>query len=157
MDRTDARLVLALVDDPRATVLSLAQRLGLSRNTVQARLARFDERGVLASLERRVDPAAIGYPLTAFITITVVQQRLDDVAASLREIPEVLEVVGVSGAVDVLVRAAGRDAEDLYRVAGRILAIDGVERTETALAMRQMLDYRVAPLLHRIVAGATGD
>lgn len=150
MDRTDARLLLELAVDPRATGIALAQRLGLSRNTVQARLARFDERGVLGSFERRIDPAAIGYPLTALITVTVVQQRLDEVAASLSRIPEVLEIVGISGAVDMLVRVVARDADDLYRIAGQALAIDGVERTETALVMRQMLDYRVSPLLERI-------
>jgi DNA-binding Lrp family transcriptional regulator len=151
MDRTDIRLLLELVDDPRATIMALAQRLGLSRNTVQARLARFDQRDVLTSFERRVNPAAIGYPLTASIAVTVVQQRLDDVAASLSEVPEVLEILGMSGAVDMLVRVAARDAEDLYRIAGRILATDGVDRTETALVMRNMLDYRTAPLLHHML------
>ncbi len=71
LDSTDARLLLTLGDDPRATVLSLAELVGLSRNTVQARLARFDERAVLTPFEQRVDPAALGYPMTAFINITV--------------------------------------------------------------------------------------
>jgi DNA-binding Lrp family transcriptional regulator len=48
LDATDARLLLALSADPRATVLSLAQQLGLARNTVQTRLARLESGGVLA-------------------------------------------------------------------------------------------------------------
>jgi hypothetical protein len=52
------------------------------------------------------------------------------------------------GAADLLVRVASRDADDLYRVAGQVLATNGVERTETALVMREMVSYRVAPLLH---------
>jgi len=157
MDRTDARLLRALVEDPRATIMALAQRLALSRNTVQARLTRLDQRGVLASFERRINPDAIGYPLTAFITITLTQQHLDDVAVSLSEIPEVLEVLGISGAVDMLVRVAARDADDLYRIAGHILAIHGVERTETSLVMRHMLDYRITPLLNRISQPTAGQ
>ena len=152
MDRTDARLLLALIRDPRATVMSLAGHLSLARNTVQSRMSGFDQRRVLGSFERRIEPQAIGYPLTALITVVVVQQRLDEVADSLSRIPEVLEVVGVSGAIDLLVRAAARDADDLYRIAGQVLATGGVERTETALIMRQLLDYRVAPLLHRIAS-----
>src|SRR5438309_2058174 len=150
MDWIDGQLLLALVDEPRATVLSLAQKLGLSRNTVQSRLGRFEERGVLASFERRVDPAAIGYPLTAFITVTVTQQLLDDVADRLSRIPEILEVLGMSGPTDLLVRVAARDADDLYRIAGQVLSTEGVDRTETSLVMRHMLDYRVAPLLRRL-------
>jgi DNA-binding Lrp family transcriptional regulator len=150
VDGTDAKLLLALIRDPRATVLSLAQQVGLSRNTVQSRLGRFDDQGVLASFERRIEPAALGYPLTAFITVTVIQQRLDEVATALAAIAEVLEVFGVSGAADLLVRVAARDADDLYRIAGTILAIAGVERTETALVMRPLVTYRCSPLLRRL-------
>lgn len=150
MDRTDARLLLALIDDPRATAVSLATTLGLSRNTVQARLTRLEKGGVLASFERRIEPDAIGYPLVAVISVTVMQQRLDEVAGQLSAIPEVLEIIGISGSVDLLVRVAAHDGDDLYRIAGQVLASDGVVRTETALVMRQLLDYRLAPLLHRI-------
>jgi DNA-binding Lrp family transcriptional regulator len=60
MDATDARLLLALIDDPRGTVLSLAYKIGLSRNTVHTRLARFDEEKLLAGFERRIDARALG-------------------------------------------------------------------------------------------------
>lgn len=149
-DALDARLLLALSGQPRATTLGLAETTGASRNTVQARLNRFDERGVLRSFEHRIDPAALGYPLTAFITIIVRQQDLDAVGDSLAQVPEVLEVYGLSGPVDLLARVVAIDADDLYRIAGKILATPGVERTETALTMRSMVEYRVAPLLDRV-------
>jgi DNA-binding Lrp family transcriptional regulator len=150
VDATDARLLLALTESPRATVLALAERTGLSRNTVQARLAGLEARGVLASFERRIDPAALGYPLTAFVMVRVTQRMLDEVAAALREVPEVLEVLGLSGSTDLLVRVAARDADDLYRIAGQLLATDGVERTTTSLVMRTLVDQRTTPLLERI-------
>jgi DNA-binding Lrp family transcriptional regulator len=150
VDATDARLLLALTESPRATVLALAERTGLSRNTVQARLAGLEARGVLASFERRIDPAALGYPLTAFVMVRVTQRMLDEVAAALREVPEVLEVLGLSGSTDLLVRVAARDADDLYRIAGQLLATGGVERTTTSLVMRTLVDQRTTPLLERI-------
>jgi DNA-binding Lrp family transcriptional regulator len=149
-DALDARLLAALASTPRATNLALAETAGVSRNTVQARLNRFDEQGLLRSFEHRIDPAALGYPLTAFILITVRQQKLDQVGDALARVPEVLEVYGLSGPVDLLARVVATDADDLYRIAGQILATPGVERTETALTMRQMVDYRVGPLLDRI-------
>lgn len=148
-DPLDARVLLALNAQPRATTLALAETTGVSRNTVQARLTRLDDRGVLRSFEHRIDPAALGYPLTAFITIIVRQQQLDEVGEALAEVPEVLEVFGMSGQIDLLARVVARDADDLYRIAGQILATSGVERTETALTMRRMVDYRVGPLLER--------
>ncbi|MHA6620919.1 Lrp/AsnC family transcriptional regulator [Pseudonocardia sp. DLS-67] len=153
VDATDARLLLALAESPRATVLALAERTGLSRNTVQARLAGLESRGVVTSFERRVEPAALGYPLTAFVMVQVTQRLLGEVAAALREVPEVLEVLGLSGPTDLLVRVAARDADDLYRIAGQLLATDGVERTTTSLVMRTLVEHRVAPLLERVTGG----
>ncbi|WP_277068873.1 Lrp/AsnC family transcriptional regulator [Saccharomonospora viridis] len=148
VDEVDAKLLLELTRHPRATTLALADRVGISRNTAQSRLTRL-EGSTLDSFERRIPPASLGYPLTAFITAQVTQRRLDEVAEALAEIPEVLEVHGISGPVDLLIHVVARDADDLYRIAGRILAIPGIERTNTSLVMRRLVDYRITPLLRR--------
>ncbi|MGF6885169.1 DNA-binding Lrp family transcriptional regulator [Nocardia sp. GAS34] len=152
VDALDARILDALSVDPRATVLALAGSTGLSRNTVQARLAKFDKQGVLRTFERRIDPAALGYPLDAVIMTRVVQRALSAIAVALEDIPEVTEVQGLSGVTDLLVHVVARDADDLYRIAGRILDIDGVEQTTTALVMRQLMEYRVRPLVRRLAS-----
>lgn len=152
LDTLDAKILMALTADPRATVLALSHQVGASRNTVQARLARLTRREALTSFERRIKPSALGYRLTAFITTTVTQRSLNDVAAALRDVPEVVEVFGLSGQVDLLVRVVAIDADDLYRIAGQILATPGVERTNTALVMREMVEYRLTPLLRRMAA-----
>jgi DNA-binding Lrp family transcriptional regulator len=156
VDATDARLLQALADDPRATVVALAERLRLARNTVQARLARLEARGVLTDFAHRIDPAALGHPLRAYITTRVDQRRLDEVSAALARVPEVIEVVGLAGDDDLLVQVVAADADTLYRVAGHVLAVDGVERTSTALVMRHLVPFRLAPLLERIAGDASG-
>ncbi|MFB9467011.1 Lrp/AsnC family transcriptional regulator [Streptomyces cinereospinus] len=153
IDSTDARLLLALAAHPRATAVALAEQTGLSRNTVQTRLTALERTRAVGPFERRVSPAALGYPLTAFVTTQVVQRRLDEVAAALAAIPEVLQVHGLTGDSDLLVHVVATDAEHLYRIAGQILDHPGVERTNTALVMRQLVDYRIAPLLRRTAAG----
>lgn len=150
LDQTDARLLRALSDQPRATTIALAERLGISRNTVQARLSRLERDGLLESFERRIPPRTLGYPLSAYVTTQVTQRRLDEVGAALAAIPEVLQVQGISGQTDLMVQVVATDGDDLYRVAGEILAIPGVERTSTALVMRELVDYRITPLLRRL-------
>ncbi len=153
VDATDARLLLALAEDPRATVMALSQRLGLARNTVQARLSRLETGGVLAPFDRRIRPEALGHPLGAYVTVQVVQRSLADVAEALADIPEVLEVTGLSGVTDLLVHVAARDADDLWRITEQVLAIPGVQRTDTALALRRFVEHRVGPLLERAARG----
>ena len=149
VDAVDARILLELAEHPRATTLAIAGRVGISRNTAQSRLARLEGSGALEPFEYCISPAALGYPLAAFITAQVTQRRLDEVAVALADVPEVLQVQGISGPVDLLIQVVARDADDLYRIAGQVLAIPGVERTNTALVMRKLVDYRIAPLLHR--------
>ncbi|HEV7169134.1 MAG TPA: Lrp/AsnC family transcriptional regulator [Micrococcaceae bacterium] len=149
LDGTDTRLLMALAKDPRRTVVALAQKLGLSRNTVQARMAALEKKNVFLSFERRINPAALGYPLMAFISVHVQQQKLAALAQSLAEIPEVLEAYGLTGPADLLVRVVSTDAEDLFRINGKILACDGVERTDTSLAMGELVPFRLEPLLLR--------
>jgi DNA-binding Lrp family transcriptional regulator len=156
VDATDARLLLALAEDPRATVMALSQRLGLARGTVQARLTRLETGGVLAPFDRRVRPEALGFPLTAYITVTVVQRGLADVSDALARIPEVLEVTGLSGVADLLVEVAARDADDLWRITEQVLGIPGVQRTDTALALRRFVDHRTTPLV-LLAAGEAGE
>jgi DNA-binding Lrp family transcriptional regulator len=149
LDPTDAHILLRLAHDARTPVVALSDDLGLARNTVHSRLLKM-ERGALHSYERRVDLVALGYPIRAFVSVRVRQDRLDAVGESLSRIPEVLEVVGVTGDRDLHVDVVARDADDLYRVAGAILAVPGVRRTSTAFAMRTLVSYRVAPLLRRL-------
>ena len=149
VDATDARLLLALAEDPRASVMALSQRLGLARNTVQARLARLESNDVLAPLDRRIRPEALGYRLGAYVTVQVTQRSLTEVSEALAEIPEVLEVIGLSGSADLLVHVVARDADDLWRISERLLAIPGVQRIDTALALRRFVDHRLGPLLER--------
>ncbi|MEF3404203.1 Lrp/AsnC family transcriptional regulator [Agromyces sp. CCNWLW203] len=148
-DAVDKALLTALAPDPRATVVALADRLGLSRNTVQARMARLEASGAFLSFERSMDPAPLGYPIEAFVSVHVRQKLLGEVVDEIGRIPEVIQAHGLSGSIDLLVRVVCRDAHDLFRIDGEILAIDGVERTETSLAMGELIPYRLAPLLER--------
>lgn len=149
LDATDTRLLSALAQDPRRTVVALAQKLGLSRNTVQARMSQLEKKHAFLSFERRINPVSLGYPLMAFISVHVQQQKLGSLAEELAAVPEILEGYGLTGSADLLLRVVALDAEDLFRINGKILACDGVERTDTALAMGELIPFRIQPLLDR--------
>ncbi len=109
---------------------------------------------MLTSFERTIKPEFLGYPLRAFVLTNVKQRLLGEVAAALTEVPEVVEVQGLSGVADLLIQVVARDADDLYRVAGHILGIRGVKRTNTALVMRDLVDFRLTPLIERVIDDA---
>ncbi len=147
LDAVDLDLLRALSADPRATVVALAEKLGLSRNTVQARMSRLERGGVFLSFERTLSAEALGFPIEAFLQVTVRQAELPAIREDLAKVPEVLQAHGLSGQVDLLVRVACRDTQHLFDTDARILAIEGVERTETSLVMGEVIGYRVGPLM----------
>jgi DNA-binding Lrp family transcriptional regulator len=147
LDRVDLELLVALSEDPRTTVVALAERLRLSRNTIQARMARLEQTGVFESYERSFSTEVLGFPLQAFISIGVRQTELPRIIAELSRVPEIVQAHGLSGSIDVLARVACRDARHLFDTDARILSIEGVERTETSLAMGEVIPFRVAGLI----------
>jgi DNA-binding Lrp family transcriptional regulator len=148
-DAIDRALLEALTEDPRGSYVALAERLGLSRNTVQAHMTQLEASGAFLPFDRRINPEPLGYPLTAYITVTVQQKALAAIVEHIAAIPEVLQAVGMSGASDLMVQVVCTDAHDLFRIDGEILAIDGVERTETSLSMGDLIPFRMGPLLRR--------
>jgi DNA-binding Lrp family transcriptional regulator len=149
LDKVDLQLLLALCADPHSSFVGLAHTLGLSRNTVQARMTRLEESHVFLDFDRRISLAALGYPLTAFIEVYIEQKRAAEIIAEFTLIPEIVQAHGMSGAADLLVRVACADAEDLFRIDRTILACDGVQRTETSLAMGELIPFRATPLIER--------
>ena len=117
---------------------------------MQARLARWDQEKVLAPIDRCVSPRDLGYPLKAFITAVVDQH--DSTTSSPRWRPSLRSPrsPGCQGAADLLIGVVATDADDLYRVAGLVLAVPGVERTTMSVAMHEVVAYRTRPLLEQL-------
>ena len=148
MDELDARLLTLLTHHPRIGVLECARRLGVARGTVQARLDKLTARGVIQGFGPQVSPAAIGFGVTAFITLEIRQRTGHDaVAEHLAGIPEVLEAHTVTGEGDLLCRVVARSNADLQRVIDQIVAYQGIERASTHIALAEQLPYRVLPLV----------
>lgn len=152
VDPIDARILLALDDDPDATILALARSLGIARNTVHARIRRMTEAGVIEGFGRRVDPAALGYDLVAFVSIALSQSTADRAIEGLQVLPEVVEIHATTGEADLLVKVVARDTQDLHRVTNAMLGIQGVVRTNTTISLVEVMPMRSRSLLQGIAA-----
>src|SRR5215467_11113886 len=108
IDALDARIILALDDDPDATILALSRALGIARNTVHARLRRLAAEGALKPFSQRLDLAALGYELLAFISLSVSQTDPGIVTGLLR-LPEVISAHYTTGDADILLQVVAKD------------------------------------------------
>lgn len=150
IDVLDARILEAFTEDPALGVLGASRQLGVARGTVQARLDRLVARGVIRSFAPQVDPAALGYPVTAFCTLEIRQGRgHGPVVEHLSAIPEVLEAHTITGSGDLLVRVVARDNPDLQRVIDRVVDDSHVIRASTAISLATRIEHRTLPLVRQ--------
>ena len=148
IDGLDARLIALLTAQPRIGVLECARRLRVARGTVQARLDKLSERGVIRGYGPDIAPAALGYGVTAFVTLEISQRYgHDPVAAHLGDIPEVLEAHTITGSGDILCRIVARSNADLQRVIDLVVGYEGIVRASTIIALAELIPYRVLPLV----------
>ena len=156
IDALDADIVALFAAEPRIGVLEASRRLRVARGTVQSRLIRLESSGVVRSWGPEIDPAALGYPVTAFVTLEIRQGGgHDPVRDHLASIPEVLEVHTVTGPGDLWCRVVARSNADLQRVLDAVVAYAGIERSSTMITLASQIDYRVVPLVTAAGAGAT--
>jgi DNA-binding Lrp family transcriptional regulator len=152
VDRLDAQLLALLAAEPRIGVLECSRRLRVARGTVQARLDKLQARGVIRSFGPELDPAALGFTVTAFVTLEIRQSGgHDPVAAHLSAIPEVLEAYTITGSGDLLCRIVARSNADLQRVIDQIVSHPGIVRAVTNIALAEQVRHRVLPLVESAV------
>ena len=146
-----AQILELFAAEPRVGVLEASRRLGVARGTVQSRLDRIGADGVVRGFGPELDPAAMGYPVTAFLTLEI-RQGLghEAVAVHLAAIPEVLEAHTITGGRDLLVRVVARSNADLQRVIDQSWTTMRRAGT-TTIALDTEVPHRTEPLVE--VAG----
>jgi DNA-binding Lrp family transcriptional regulator len=161
VDDLDSRLIDLFATDPRVGVLEASRRLGVARGTVQARLDRLAASGVVTGWGPDLSPEALGYPVTAFLTLEIRQEASGGghvaVAEHLAEIPEVLEAHTITGAGDLWVRMVARSNADLQRVIDDVLDDPRIVRASTVIALATQVPYRVLPLARSVAAAQRRD
>jgi Lrp/AsnC family transcriptional regulator, leucine-responsive regulatory protein len=115
-DRTNRQLLGELQRDARLSLAELGRRVGLSSPAVAERLQRLEREGVILGYEARLDPRALGYPLTAVIRVRPAPRQLHKVAELAVETPEVVECRRVTGDDCYVMTAHVRSVEHLEEV-----------------------------------------
>jgi Lrp/AsnC family leucine-responsive transcriptional regulator len=146
----DIKALKLLMREGRATWADLGQRLGLSAPSAADRIHKLERRGVIRGYAALVDAASVGYPLTAYVSVSLASHR--DRAAFLRGIEkmeQVSECHHVSGDDDYLLKVRCRGTLDLDHLLAKELKDKlGVARTRTTIVLstaKESVRVPVAP------------
>lgn len=144
MDELDRRLVTALRANARASYAELGRTVGLSGPSVQERIRRLEERGVLTAYNARVEPSALGLDVTAFVGL-LLSDTADQtaVAGRLDAVEEIEDCWYVAGDESYLVKVRVHNVGALEDLLGRLLRIEGIARTRTTLVLSTKWEGRL--------------
>lgn len=135
LDPTDLALLALLREDARTPTAVLARTLKLSRTTVQSRMERLQRQRVISGYTVTVPDALEAGLVRAHVLITLAPKRSAAIEVALRKIAEVRVLHSVSGPFDLIAIVAATSIGELDALIDRIGALDGVERTTSAIVL----------------------
>ena len=140
LDATDRELLALLRENARAATADLARKLNLSRTTVQSRMERLQRQRVIAGYTIVVPDELEASLVRAHVLITLVPKQSGAIEQALRKIPEVRVLHSVSGPFDLIAIVAATSIGELDALIDRIGALDGVERTTSAIVLSTRIE-----------------
>lgn len=140
MDDVDQHLLARLRENARAPVAELARSLGLSRTTVQSRLARLERTGVVAGYAVRLSEAAERGLIHAYVMLTIEPKKAAAVTSAMRSLAGVRRLQSVSGPFDLIAAIEAPSVERMDELIDEIGALSGVERTNSSIVLSTKFD-----------------
>jgi DNA-binding Lrp family transcriptional regulator len=135
----DRQLLSALREDGRASVASLARKLGVARATVNSRLDRLLTSGTIVGFTARVRDEVDPLAIRAVTLIEVEGRSANKVIRELRGFPEITALHTTNGGWDLVAELATENLGGFDNVLGRIRNVDGIVNSETSLLLSSVL------------------
>jgi Lrp/AsnC family leucine-responsive transcriptional regulator len=146
----DKTLLRALQRDGRSTNAELSAIAHMSESACLRRVKALEQAGVIERYAAIVNPAAVGRPLTVFVTLSLVsqaQEALADFERAVATVPDVQECHLMAGTSDYILRVAVSDVDGLERLHSQVLTrLPGVARVVSSLVLRSVVRRASLPL-----------
>lgn len=120
LDEIDKNILANLQKDTRLSYAELGRRVGLTTPAVIERVRKLEDAGVITAYRAEIDLARIGYPITAFIRMSITGIDYSHIIEVARDSPEVLECHRGTGGDSFIMKVAVRSVEHLQEVIDRL-------------------------------------
>lgn len=144
LDRMDRNILSALGAEARLSMAELAEKVGLSKTPVQARVRRLEKDGIIRGYSAVIDRERIGEGHVAFVQVKLSDTRsaaLDAFNRAVHAVPEIEQCHMMAASFDYLLKVRTKDIASYRRVLGeRISALPHVAQTSTFVAMETVKD-----------------
>lgn len=144
LDRIDRNILSSLASDGRLSMAELAQKVGLSKTPIQARVKRLEAEGYIRGYAALIDRERMGEGHVAFVQVKLSDTRsaaLDAFNRAVQGVPQIEQCHMMAASFDYLLKVRTRDIAAYRKVLGeRISSLPHVAQTSTFVAMETVKD-----------------
>ena len=139
IDEIDIKILSELVRDASLSVPRLSKKINVNSSVVYSRIKRLIKRNLIKRFTAEIDEEILGYFVTVVTGLNIDSKFSDEIVKELTQLPEVRQILEVTGRFDLIVEAKSRSLDELHGVvSSKIGRINGVLHTETFIEMKKM-------------------
>jgi DNA-binding Lrp family transcriptional regulator len=149
LDSIDRALLRELQNDARQTNKALAEEVGVAPSTCLERIRELRSRGVITGFAANVDPAAVGRPMEAILSIqqgSAARQATENLLEYASGLPEAVRVMALTGTTDFIIHVAVRDMDHLRKLVWALIERREVGRIQSSLVLAKVEGPSLLPL-----------
>ncbi|WP_456422205.1 Lrp/AsnC family transcriptional regulator [Thermococcus sp.] len=136
VDELDLKIISLLQKNARLSYREIARELNVAVGTIYNRIRKLEEEGVIKGYSPVLDYEKLGFGLTALIGIKAQGRKIAEIERKIAEKTRAMMVYDITGEFDIFVIAKFRDRADMNRFVKWLLSLEGVEKTNTSVAMQ---------------------
>ena len=141
LDPADSEIIALLQQDARLSPAVIGRRLKLAKVEVETRIAGLEQRGIITGYYARIDPAALGHGISAFIRVTS-RGYVTPLEVVASQLPGIIECHSVTGDHDSIVRVVAPDVAALEQI---IVELKRCGVTSTSLILSSTVVQKPIP------------
>ena len=145
IDKLDREILGILIRDAKIPYTDIAKKLIVSPGTIHVRMKRMERLGIVKGATLIIDPAKIGYDMTAFIGVYLVKgSAYSEVIKEVDKIPEIVEAHYTTGEYSIFAKIICKNTEHLRQVINeKMQTVPGVSRTETIISLGESIKKQI--------------
>ena len=119
-DEIDRKILVLLQDDARISYAELGRRIGLTTPAVIERVRKLEDGGIITGYRAGIDASKVGFPITAFIRMSITGVDYSHIIEVAQASREVLECHRGTGGDSFIMKVAVSSVEHLQEVIDRL-------------------------------------
>ncbi|CAG5003159.1 Regulatory protein AsnC [Dyadobacter sp. CECT 9275] len=145
IDSTDLRILSLLIENAALPYTEIGKRVFVSGGTVHVRMKKLEQMGIVKGSQLVIDPAKLGWDISAFLGIYLDKSSLyEQVAVELEKIPEVVNIHYTTGIYSIFTKIVCRDTGHLREILhDKIQKVSGIQRTETFISLEERINRSI--------------